>query len=73
ILAEVYLELIGGRQPDFALADSVGEGGGPDAKGPWRARPRAVPLAARLTDNEAAAHDVFVDSLGKGALWNKPG
>lgn len=68
ILAEVYLELIGGRQPDFGL--SVGTGAA--AAGPqdvWRPMPRPAPLPARITADEAAAHAAFVEKLGEAALW----
>lgn len=68
ILAEVYLELIGGRQPDFELGASQKES--TDAHGgDWRPGPRTRPLAARLTEKEAAAHAAFVDALGGSALW----
>lgn len=68
ILAEVYLELIGGRQPDFALstqpaASSV------DTGETWRAYPRHAPLPGRLSEEEAAAHEDFVKELGEAALW----
>ena len=72
ILAEVYLELIGGRQPDFGL--SVGGSGrseGDSGEPAWRPRPRPEPLPARITKEEAAAHAAFVDSLGDGAVWKK--
>lgn len=70
ILAEVYLELIGGRQPDFALnATQNATPGQPDIN--WRPRPRPVPLAPKLTEAESAAHAVFVARLGDGALWSK--
>lgn len=73
ILAEVYLELIGGRQPDLVLAVGSSSGGsattGPDAA--WRPRPRRTPLAPRLTAQEAAAHAAFVETLGDGALWKR--
>ncbi|MBB3711320.1 DNA polymerase-3 subunit epsilon [Limimaricola variabilis] len=72
ILAEVYLELIGGRQPDFALDVAQGRAGG-DAAGDWRPRPRPVPLPSRLTEEEAAAHAEFIGRLGDGALWSKFG
>ena len=68
ILAEVYLELIGGRQPDFALSTGSRSGiadGGTD----WRPRPRATPLPSRITAEEAAAHAAFVATLGDDALW----
>lgn len=71
LLAEVYLELIGGRQPDFALATTTTHGVG-DAPA-WRPRPRPVPLPPRVTAAEAAAHAAFVESLGEGALWNRFG
>lgn len=75
ILAEVYLELIGGRQPDFALG-AAGQpeagGGRADAAGQgWRPRPRPVPLPSRLTGEEATAHAEFVAGLGEDALWKK--
>lgn len=70
ILAEVYLQLIGGRQPDFGLAP-VGAGGADGAgnTGAWHPGPRPAPLPARLTPAEEAAHRKFVDAMGDGALW----
>ena len=73
ILAEVYLELIGGRQPDFALsADAQARQGGPgeDRAAIWRPGPRPTPLAPRLTEAERAAHEAFVAAMGDTALWN---
>lgn len=72
ILAEVYLELIGGRQPDFGLSTgSSGSGGSTGAESDWRPQPRPQPLPSRLSEKEAAAHAAFVDGLGDGALWKK--
>ncbi len=74
ILAEVYLELIGGRQPDFGLSSSGGSGRGGDAQGgDWRPAPRPNALPSRLSDAETAAHKAFVDTLGDSALWKKMG
>jgi DNA polymerase-3 subunit epsilon len=71
ILAEVYLELIGGKQPDFALA-SPGQGSATGtAVDDWRPRPRPTPLPSRLTENEKAAHAAFVEKLGENALWTR--
>ncbi len=70
ILAEVYLELIGGRQPDFALGQTVQITAQDQTGTQWRPRPRPVPLAAKLTADEAAAHAAFVVKLGD-ALWSK--
>jgi DNA polymerase III subunit epsilon len=68
ILAEVYLELIGGRQPDFALTVATETGTDKQAGG-WRPPPRPRPLTPRLTEAEAAAHAAFVADLGEGAIW----
>ncbi len=69
LLAEVYLELVGGRQPDLALAsvsrrvEEAGAGRAP------RLRPR--PLPPRITPEEAAAHARMVAALGPQTLWPK--
>ncbi len=66
ILAEVYLELIGGRQPGLEMGApavrSAARGGGPVG-----GRPR--PLEPRLTPAEADAHAAFVADLEGGGLW----
>lgn len=68
ILAEVYLELIGGRQPDFALgARDVGGSG--LASAAWRPTPRPEKLPLALSATERAAHEAFVAELGDGAVW----
>ncbi len=69
LLAEVYLELIGGRQPDFGL--SVGPGGPGGAGAVYAPPPRPRPLPPRLSAAEAEAHAAFVSSLGEGALWRR--
>jgi DNA polymerase III subunit epsilon len=70
ILAEVYLELIGGRQPGLVLGQSQGNAkSGAEDQGDWRPRPRPEPLAPRITQEEAAAHTAFVEAMGDGALW----
>lgn len=69
ILAEVYLELIGGRQPDLVLAPDQDASAGPGAAGAWRATQRPTPLSSRITKEEAVAHDAFVEKLGDGAVW----
>jgi|TARA_R110002012_G_scaffold85182_3_gene212611 DNA polymerase-3 subunit epsilon len=71
ILAEVYLELIGGRQPTMSLVSQ--QGGQSTAQGNWTPRPRPEPLPSRLTEEEAAAHAAFVETLGDGAIWKTGG
>ena len=68
ILAEVYLELIGGRQPDFAL-NIVGGSGDADGETEWVATPRPIRLDRLRTSAETEAHDAFVDAMGDGAVW----
>jgi DNA polymerase-3 subunit epsilon len=72
ILAEVYLELIGGRQPDLVLGsrpDAPTEGATEGVV--WRPGPRAVPLGPRITPAEADAHAAFVTALGDAAVWKR--
>ncbi|MEM7470592.1 MAG: DNA polymerase III subunit epsilon [Pseudomonadota bacterium] len=70
ILAEVYLELIGGRQPDLVLGASNGQNaGGPSDD--WRPAPRPTPLPSRLTEAEQEAHTAFLESLGDAPLWKQ--
>lgn len=73
ILAEVYLELIGGRQPDFGLAPAAAAPAlrGPALSAAPRPQRRPRPLPPRITEAEAAAHAAFVAGMGPGALWLK--
>jgi DNA polymerase-3 subunit epsilon len=68
LLAEVYLELVGGRQPDFGLtAQSVRE----VQSDAWRPGPRPAPLAPRIGADEIAAHESYIAKLGDGAVWKR--
>ena len=69
ILAEVYLELIGGKQPDFGLSTSSKTADMTQIGEDWRPKPRPNALPPRLTDEEEAAHKAFVEKLGDAALW----
>lgn len=72
LLAEVYLELIGGRQPTFGLnvaIDARGADSGANPAADWRIPPRPAPLAPRITAQEAAAHETFVAAMGDKAVW----
>ena len=69
LTAQVYLELVGGRQRGLALApiETAAETRD-DERGCARQRP--APLAPRITTEEAARHAVFVAAeLGEGAIW----
>ncbi|MEM9784136.1 MAG: DNA polymerase III subunit epsilon [Pseudomonadota bacterium] len=71
LLADVYLELLGGRQAGLGLdqAAASADSAGGSASGSRRARSRPIPLPPRLSDDERAAHDAFVQDLGDAALW----
>jgi DNA polymerase-3 subunit epsilon len=69
LLAEVYLELIGGRQAQLILVET---GSDRAAAGTARAlviRPRPILLPPRLTEADLAAHLEFRASLGDKAIW----
>jgi DNA polymerase III subunit epsilon len=68
LLAEVYLELLGGRQQGLGLA--VATGGSAVSASAWTVPPRPRALAPRLTDSERAAHAAFIAEFGDTALWH---
>jgi DNA polymerase-3 subunit epsilon len=65
LLAEVYLQLRGGRQPDLALAGGPAKSGAGPAMVQRQARP---PRAHAPSPEELAAHAVLVESLN-GPIW----
>ena len=70
LLADVYLELIGGRQSALSLsAITVSARALIAPSGIVRARP--APLARRLTEVEIAAHVALIAELGDKAMWNE--
>ncbi|RNF34673.1 DNA polymerase III subunit epsilon [Paracoccus methylarcula] len=72
LLAEVYLELIGGRQPDLVLDQpSEEKSEDEDQAAPTTIRPlsRPRPLPSRLTETEAAAHAELVSKMGDASIW----
>ncbi|NDV88393.1 DNA polymerase III subunit epsilon [Aurantimonas aggregata] len=69
LLAEVYIELIGGRQAALGLVVDTGEPLEGSEEDLGRIAPRPVPLPPRLSADEIVAHAGFVASLGKDALW----
>lgn len=69
ILADVYLELIGGRQPDFALGVVQSSERQEVTIDTWRPTSRPTPLPARITGAEKEAHDALVSAMGEKAIW----
>jgi DNA polymerase-3 subunit epsilon len=69
LLAEVYIDLIGARQSQLILAAEsrdTGVGG----YGEIPRLQREVPLAARVSEADRAAHRDFVLTLGDKPIWN---
>jgi DNA polymerase-3 subunit epsilon len=74
LLAEVYLELMGGRQTGLDLGIAGGLAGPTAASStaaPARQRPQ--PLPSRLNEAEKQAHAEAIAALGAQALWHKTG
>jgi len=74
ILAEVYIELTGGRQADLGLAAAEtstvkNAQSGANVNQTRRARPR--PMPERLTQTELLAHRSFVATLSGEVIWNE--
>lgn len=72
LLAEVYIELVGGKQATLVLETVTIETTGPVTEGrPVEYGPRPTPLPSRISAAERAAHAELVARLGDKALWNR--
>ena len=68
LLAEVYLELRGGRARSFDFSDGMSD----EDRARFRtARQRPEPLGVLMTKEEAARHAAFVEEMGEGAIWSQ--
>ena len=67
LLTEVYLELIGGRQPALGLQRTAAAA--PDAAGTPRAARARTPRPHAPSEAEATAHAAFIATL-KEPIWN---
>ena len=72
ILAEVYLELIGGRQTGFDLSLEMSHS---DQNSEDKEYSSDIPVRNRaftplLKKDEYEAHEAFVETLGKKAIWH---
>jgi DNA polymerase-3 subunit epsilon len=68
LLAHVYVELLGERQPTLEL-DWMGRTTNGAGRQAARTARRPVPLQSRLTREAEMAHRSFVETLGPNALW----
>lgn len=71
LLAEVYLELTGGRQAALDLAPTAASHAGESHANAVSVGVRSVLLASRLTEAELASHTAFVTAIGEAAIWNR--
>ena len=72
LLAEVYVELVGGKQASLVLETAIESQQRIDLDVAVVAigrRPR--PLAPRVSEAELVAHAVLVETLGEAAIWKK--
>ena len=73
ILAEVYIELIGGKQTALGLNADIGNSSnGDNAQNMKIQLPlRETLLAPRISETEREAHNKLLKSMGDKAIWNK--
>ena len=79
LLAEVYIELMGGKQRTLELdaiqisetQNSQSQQSNLPDQNSFTAQKRAKPLPARLSSDDMEKHAEFVKTLGSEAIWNK--
>ncbi len=74
LLAEVYLELIGGKQAALGLGTIEEEASKSQTIGSIIREPqrqRNAPLASRISEIERIAHDRLVETIGENAIWKQ--
>jgi DNA polymerase III subunit epsilon len=75
LLAEVYIEMSGGRQAGLGLSivqtEPVAKPGSSSQTDIGRLPPRPSVLPPRLTESEKAAHELLVSGLGQEAVWKR--
>ncbi|WP_074381197.1 DNA polymerase III subunit epsilon [Bartonella doshiae] len=72
ILADVYIELIGGKQGvlGFNNKDGINVDSQNDKSGLYAVKSRPEVLPARLSTHEKNMHADFIKKMGEKALWN---
>jgi DNA polymerase III subunit epsilon len=69
LLADVYLEMIGGKQTSLGLGAKSTVSKMHIAVSNFKITQRPQALPARLTEDELTSHEAAIASLGDGALW----
>lgn len=73
LLAEVYIELSGGKQTALSLVNTGTEDNRDksDEQIDIKVQTRSEPLPSRLTETENAAHKALIEKLGDTSIWTK--
>lgn len=73
ILADVYIELIGGKQGALGFDGGNGDHKGAENKDQTGIvlKTRPHPLPSRLSEEDKVAHEALLTKLGDKALWSK--
>lgn len=72
ILADVYIELIGGKQGalGFGGANTDRKSNENKDQGKIVLKARPQPLPSRLSEEDKAAHDALLTKIGENAMWS---
>ena len=73
LLADVYMELIGGRQTVLGLTSDSQQSENKVEVGQVQVSTRPAPLPGRLSQAETDAHNDMIAGLGDKALWRSAG
>ena len=71
LLAEVYLELLGGRQTGLDLSAQLGNGNIAQIKQEGNAKAVREPRIFPVPDDEMAAHKAMIAAMGEQCKWHK--
>ena len=69
LLAEVYIELVGGRQASLILVDTGARSQAAAGRRNGAAPRRPIPIGPRVSEIELTAHTQFIDRMGDKAIW----
>lgn len=72
ILADVYIELIGGKQGALGFGGNNGKNNDKNSLNQKiKLKMRSIPLRDRITEDDLTEHAEFIKKIGEKALWNK--
>lgn len=71
ILAEVYLELLGGRQSAMQLGLDQSQAGSNQTVEIFRTQKRPIPLDCSPSEQDIKAHTQLLETLSKQPIWQK--